>query len=122
MISKSSIQTQLPGACFLLLITVSVGLLLLYPATGFTADTEDSLTVSSETKNKVVHDRGIEFTSRSQRDLRKAKLTETEREWIKAHPKIRVHNEMDWPPFNFNKNGRPQGLSIDFMNLLSVFA
>jgi len=43
-------------------------------------------------------------------------LTREEKEWIEAHPVIRVHNEMDWPPFNFNENGEPRGFSIDFMN------
>jgi len=46
-------------------------------------------------------------------------LTEAERTWISDHPVIRVHNEMDWPPFNFNENGEPRGLSIDFMNLVA---
>jgi len=47
------------------------------------------------------------------------KLTKKEKAWLEEHPTIRVHNEMDWPPFNFNKNGKPQGFSIDYMNLLA---
>ncbi len=50
---------------------------------------------------------------------RRLDLTDEERAWIAAHPKIRVHNEMDWPPFNFNENGRPKGFSIAYMNLLA---
>jgi ABC-type amino acid transport substrate-binding protein len=46
-------------------------------------------------------------------------LTEAERAWIEEHPVIRVHNEMNWPPFNFNQNGEPRGYSIDFMNLVA---
>ncbi len=46
-------------------------------------------------------------------------FTEQEKTWLKAHPVIRVHNEEDWPPFNFAKDGKPQGLSIDYMNLLA---
>ncbi|MGL1862666.1 MAG: transporter substrate-binding domain-containing protein [Pseudodesulfovibrio sp.] len=46
-------------------------------------------------------------------------LTEEEKKWIAAHPSIKVHNEMDWPPFNFNENGEPSGLSIDYMNLIA---
>ncbi len=46
-------------------------------------------------------------------------LTEAETAWIEEHPVIRVHNEMDWPPFNFNENGEPRGFSIDFMNLVA---
>ena len=42
--------------------------------------------------------------------------------WISDHPVIRVHNEMDWPPFNFNEDGQPKGFSIDYMNLLASAA
>ncbi len=46
-------------------------------------------------------------------------LTKAEQAWIEQHPVIRVHNEMNWPPFNFNENGQPAGFSIDYMNLLA---
>jgi PAS domain S-box-containing protein len=46
-------------------------------------------------------------------------LSEPEREWLRQHPRIRVHNEQDWPPFNFYANGEPRGFSIDYMNLLA---
>ncbi len=46
-------------------------------------------------------------------------LTETEKEWIKAHPVIRVANEMDWPPFDFNEFGKAKGLAIDHLELLA---
>ena len=45
-------------------------------------------------------------------------LTEEEERWIAEHPNVRVHNESDWPPFNFAENGTPKGYSVDFMNLL----
>ena len=46
-------------------------------------------------------------------------LTVQEKNWIKNHPLIKVHNELDWPPFNFNKYGVPTGLSIEYMDLLA---
>jgi len=46
-------------------------------------------------------------------------LSDEEKSWLAEHPVIRVHNEMNWAPFNFNKNGSPQGFSIDFMNLVA---
>jgi PAS domain S-box-containing protein len=49
---------------------------------------------------------------------KKLKLTESESIWLKIHPKIRVHNERNWPPFNYNLNDKPTGLSIDYMNIL----
>ncbi|MFC1857463.1 transporter substrate-binding domain-containing protein [Thermodesulfobacteriota bacterium] len=51
--------------------------------------------------------------------LPKIELTIEERAWLAGHPVIRVHNEMNWPPYNYNENGRPQGHSIDFMNLVA---
>ncbi|RLA44878.1 MAG: histidine kinase, partial [Gammaproteobacteria bacterium] len=50
------------------------------------------------------------------------KLSEAEQAWVEQHPVIRVHNEMDWPPFNFNVNGRATGFSIDYMNLVAAAA
>lgn len=46
-------------------------------------------------------------------------FTPEEQAFIKEHPVLRVHNETDWPPFNFYENGRPVGYSIDYMNLLA---
>ena len=46
-------------------------------------------------------------------------LSAKEKAWISAHPIIRVHNELDWPPFNYAENGKPKGFSIDFMDLIA---
>ncbi len=46
-------------------------------------------------------------------------LTPEEIDWLQQHPQIRVHNETNWAPFNFFENGTPQGLSIDYMDLLA---
>nr|CRH07954.1 Conserved membrane protein of unknown function. histidine kinase [Candidatus Magnetococcus massalia] len=46
-------------------------------------------------------------------------LTDEEQDWIRANPTIRVHNEMNWPPFNYYEDGLPRGYSIDFMDLLA---
>ena len=45
-------------------------------------------------------------------------LSAQERAWLADNPVLRVHNEMDREPFNFNVDGRAQGFSIDYMNLL----
>ena len=49
----------------------------------------------------------------------KINLTKEEKSYLKAHPVIKAHNEKDWAPFNFNLDGKPQGFSIDYMNLLA---
>jgi len=46
-------------------------------------------------------------------------LTSEERAWITGHPTVRVHNETNWRPFNFNQDGKPAGFSIDYMNLVA---
>ena len=46
-------------------------------------------------------------------------LTSKEQEWLRANPVIRVHNEKDWPPFNFFEYDSPRGLSIDYMDLVA---
>lgn len=45
-------------------------------------------------------------------------LSPEERAFVRAHPPLRVHNELDWPPYNFNE-GSPTGYSIDFFNLVA---
>ena len=42
-----------------------------------------------------------------------------EKEWIRNHPVIRVANETDWPPFDFNESGEAKGLGIDHIKLLA---
>jgi polar amino acid transport system substrate-binding protein len=46
-------------------------------------------------------------------------LTGAEKAFLRAHNRITIHNEMDWPPFNFNENRQPLGLSIEFMDMLA---
>jgi PAS domain S-box-containing protein len=48
------------------------------------------------------------------------RLTDEEQSLIGRHPVIRVHNEMGWPPFNFNVDGQPTGFSIEYMNLVAA--
>lgn len=46
-------------------------------------------------------------------------LTKQEKEFLNKHPVIKVANEMDWPPFDFNEYGKPQGYSIDHIELIA---
>jgi 2',3'-cyclic-nucleotide 2'-phosphodiesterase (5'-nucleotidase family) len=46
-------------------------------------------------------------------------LSEDELAWIRSHPKIRVANEDDWPPFDFSVKGEAQGISIDYLNAIA---
>jgi len=44
-------------------------------------------------------------------------LTPLEKNWIRQNPVIVVANEMDWPPFDYVENSRPEGYSIDIARL-----
>ncbi|HEY7865644.1 MAG TPA: transporter substrate-binding domain-containing protein [Psychromonas sp.] len=46
-------------------------------------------------------------------------LTVEERSFLDDHPIIRAHNEQNWIPFNFYRDGKPQGFTIDLMNILA---
>ncbi len=47
------------------------------------------------------------------------KLTNKEHTWLKEHPLIRVMNEPDYAPFDFQIDGKPAGYSIDYVKLLA---
>ncbi|MCK5294047.1 MAG: ABC transporter substrate-binding protein, partial [Arcobacteraceae bacterium] len=46
-------------------------------------------------------------------------LTKKERQYLKDNPIITVHNEQNWPPYNFNENGKAKGFSIDYIKLVA---
>lgn len=46
-------------------------------------------------------------------------LSADERDWLAAHPVLRVMNEPDYAPFDFQRNGKPTGYSIDYLQLLA---
>ena len=55
-------------------------------------------------------------------DTGQIELTSEERTWLKQHPVIRVHNEKDWPPFNYFEYGSPGGCPVDYMDLVAATA
>jgi len=46
-------------------------------------------------------------------------LTQSEREWIRENPVIRVGAETDWPPFDFAVAGRATGYSNEYVEMLT---
>ncbi|MDJ0720491.1 MAG: transporter substrate-binding domain-containing protein [Desulfobacterales bacterium] len=48
------------------------------------------------------------------------KLTPDESAYLARTETIKVHNEADGAPFNFNRNGAPQGYSIEFIELVAA--
>jgi len=46
-------------------------------------------------------------------------LTQSEKDYLSAHPVIRVSNELDFAPFDFSAEGQPYGYSIDVLNLIA---
>ena len=49
----------------------------------------------------------------------KINFTQVEKEFIQKNKIIKVHNELDWAPYNYNENGESYGYSIDYMRLIA---
>lgn len=48
-----------------------------------------------------------------------ASLTEQERAWLRAHPVIRVAQDPNWPPIEFeDQRGNPTGMTKDYLTLI----
>lgn len=47
-------------------------------------------------------------------------LTAAEYAFVKTHPVIRISSQFDWQPFDFIENNRPQGYSVDLMQLIAA--
>lgn len=47
-------------------------------------------------------------------------LADFEQTWVDQNPVIRVHNELNWPPFNFNLDGQATGFSVGYMNMVAA--
>ncbi|MEE3119142.1 MAG: transporter substrate-binding domain-containing protein, partial [Pseudomonadota bacterium] len=45
-------------------------------------------------------------------------LSASDQEWLKRHPNLRVAFRTDWPPFEFEQDGRPTGLVADLLSRL----
>lgn len=46
-------------------------------------------------------------------------LTKDEISFLAKNQPIKLHNEKNWPPYNFNERGVPKGFVIDYMNLVA---
>jgi PAS domain S-box-containing protein len=73
----------------------------------------------SQKKHREIRGKWIAFDAKKQTKTPKVGLTAKERKWLKAHPKIRVHNELNWLPFDANEDGKPKGFSVAYMNMLA---
>lgn len=60
---------------------------------------------------------GTPLSGSSQADLSgRLTLSPLEKQWLQAHPRIRVGVMNDWPPLNFvDRNGSPQGIGADYV-------
>ncbi|MBF0290028.1 MAG: transporter substrate-binding domain-containing protein [SAR324 cluster bacterium] len=62
---------------------------------------------------------GVQNTASEKGQAVRIPLTQEEKDWLEKRPVIKVHNELNWPPFNYNIEGVPAGYSIDYMNMLA---
>jgi len=49
-----------------------------------------------------------------------ALLSAEEKKYLQEHPTITVQSEKDYPPFNYQKNGKPLGYSIDYIKIIAA--
>ena len=52
--------------------------------------------------------------------LPRVSWTPEEQALIRAHPRLTVTNELDWPPVDFAAEGEPAGYSVDILHVLSA--
>ncbi|MGI0115563.1 transporter substrate-binding domain-containing protein [Zooshikella sp. RANM57] len=76
-----------------------------------------ALTNISDAEKQVLSSRWLQSTVSDHQQT--VQLTSEEQEWLKRNPVLKVANETDWPPFDFYEDGKPQGLSVDYINLLA---
>lgn len=67
--------------------------------------------------NDALQELGIGYYARKQ--VNQVLLTPKEKAWLSRNPKIKVHNETNWPPFNYTQGDKPAGYSIDYMDMLA---
>jgi len=48
-------------------------------------------------------------------------FSDEEKEYIKNNPILKIPNMKAFPPFSYNKNGKPLGYTIDYMRLMSKY-
>jgi len=58
------------------------------------------------------------FNAKNSGDLT-LQLTPAELEWLAQHPVIKVMNEPDYAPYDFRRDGKPVGYSIDYVELIA---
>ena len=46
-------------------------------------------------------------------------LTKEEKDFLNKNEPLRLHNEVNWPPYNYYENNEAKGFSIDYMNLIA---
>lgn len=73
----------------------------------------------SESRLHELKNRWFTFKRYNSKGNLLAKLSQEQRLWLTENPVLRVSNEMDWPPFDFNQKGIPMGLSIDLLEIIS---
>jgi diguanylate cyclase (GGDEF)-like protein/PAS domain S-box-containing protein len=53
------------------------------------------------------------------KDSSNLNLTEEEKKYLVEHPILRVQNLSEFPPYNFYVNNKPQGYTVDYVNLMA---
>jgi ABC-type amino acid transport substrate-binding protein/nitrogen-specific signal transduction histidine kinase len=70
----------------------------------------------------ILHNKIIDFEDIIYKPINKDQilLTPEEQKFLNNNKVLKVHNEMDWIPYNYNDKGVAKGYSIDYMNLVAA--
>jgi ABC-type amino acid transport substrate-binding protein len=52
--------------------------------------------------------------------IKRVLLTKEEQAFLDQNPRIKVTNELDWPPFDFAVGGKPTGYSVELLDLIAT--
>lgn len=82
------------------------------------AQKKDSDSIFYEIINSYLS--GIEYKSRHNVGIKLTDLTTEEKEWLKAHQKVRIGVDLAYAPYSFiDPEGRYQGIAMDFVDLIN---
>jgi len=76
---------------------------------------QKAIKVMPYTTTKVLHSKWL---SNIQAQKNNINFTDEELAFLKQNRVIKIANEMDWAPFDYNEFGKPVGLSIEYIKLL----
>ncbi len=70
----------------------------------------------SHTEHRAIRESWVPFSVPKANSPDSVELTASERDWLKRHPGLKIAFRPDWPPFEFEQDGRTRGLVPDLVS------